>query len=93
MLKKNSGLRSNFRDLGATRTHYNDMMIFFVHVSAYHPTPSMLARKMPDTKVETEPCGPNCYLKEVKYTKYTLVSISLFLYNHIVGSCAHLECG
>jgi hypothetical protein len=21
------------------------------------------------------------------------VSISLFLYNHIVGSCAHLECG
>jgi hypothetical protein len=53
----------------------------------------MLARKMPDTKVETEPCGPNCYLKEVKYTKYTLVSISLFLYNHIVGSCAHLECG
>lgn len=34
----------------------------FLH--PYHPTPSMLARKMPDTKVETEPCGPNCYLTE-----------------------------
>ena len=45
------------------------MIVIFVLISAYHPTPSMLARKMPDTKVETEPCGPNCYLTEVKIYK------------------------
>lgn len=32
----------------------------FLH--PYHPTPSMLTRKMPETKQETEPCGPHCYL-------------------------------
>ncbi|XP_062614028.1 histone-lysine N-methyltransferase EZH2-like isoform X1 [Saccostrea cucullata] len=35
----------------------------FLH--PYHPTPSMLTRKMPETKQETEPCGPNCYLHVV----------------------------
>nr|XP_022322337.1 histone-lysine N-methyltransferase EZH2-like isoform X3 [Crassostrea virginica] len=35
----------------------------FLH--PYHPTPSMLTRKMPETKQETEPCGPHCYLHMV----------------------------
>ncbi|KAJ8320125.1 hypothetical protein KUTeg_001712 [Tegillarca granosa] len=32
----------------------------FLH--PYHPTPSMLTRKIPDTKVELEPCSADCYL-------------------------------
>ncbi|XP_059160972.1 histone-lysine N-methyltransferase EZH2-like isoform X2 [Physella acuta] len=32
----------------------------FLH--PYHPTPSMLSRKMPEKKTKLEHCGPDCYL-------------------------------
>ncbi|OWF35891.1 histone-lysine N-methyltransferase EZH2-like [Mizuhopecten yessoensis] len=32
----------------------------FLH--PYHPTPSMLTRKIPDTRTENDPCGTDCYL-------------------------------
>ncbi|KAK3082707.1 hypothetical protein FSP39_003239 [Pinctada imbricata] len=39
----------------------------FLH--PYHPTPSMLTRKMPETKPLKEPCGTDCYLHKVGYKK------------------------
>ncbi|CAG2194977.1 EZH2 [Mytilus edulis] len=48
----------------------------FLH--PYHPTPSMLTRKMPETKLDTELCGPYCYLKEKSDDKEnTMESTSL----------------
>ncbi|GFN99818.1 histone-lysine N-methyltransferase ezh2 [Plakobranchus ocellatus] len=32
----------------------------FLH--PYHPTPSMLTRKMPERKQKLEPCGPDCFM-------------------------------
>ncbi|XP_055869790.1 histone-lysine N-methyltransferase EZH2-like [Biomphalaria glabrata] len=36
----------------------------FLH--PYHPTPSMLTRKMPEKKTKIEPCGPDCYLHSIR---------------------------
>ena len=38
------------------------MTICNVLLAAYHPTPSMLTRKMAQRKQESEPCGPDCFL-------------------------------
>lgn len=35
--------------------------------SAYHPTPSMLTRKMAQRKQDREPCGPDCFLHIVSF--------------------------
>lgn len=44
-------------------SHFNaETSRYYGFFLAYHPTPSMLTRKMPETKQETEPCGPHCYL-------------------------------
>jgi len=36
----------------------------FLH--PYHPTPSMLSRKIPEKKQKYEPCSPDCYLHNVQ---------------------------
>ncbi|KAL3855762.1 hypothetical protein ACJMK2_014964 [Sinanodonta woodiana] len=46
----------------------------FLH--PYHPTPSMLTRKMPDKKQESDPCGPDCYMHVVGYNKESAASDS-----------------
>lgn len=41
----------------------------FLH--PYRPAPSMLSRKMPEKKQESEPCGADCYLHIVGYKETT----------------------
>ena len=44
--------------------------------AAYHPTPSMLTRKMAQKKQESEPCGADCFLHIVSD-----------LYGHSIACC------
>ncbi|XP_029645700.1 histone-lysine N-methyltransferase EZH2 isoform X2 [Octopus sinensis] len=41
----------------------------FLH--PYHPTPSMLTRKMPEKKQEAEPCGETCFMHLTGYKEQT----------------------
>lgn len=39
----------------------------FLH--PYHPTPTMLSRKIPEKRQKYEPCSPDCYLHNIKTQK------------------------